>query len=440
GETGATGLPTGETGATGLPTGATGLPTGDTGATGLPTGDTGATGLPTGGTGLPTGGTGLPPLPLLVINEALADPPPGLLGDANCDGVAIPSQDTFVEIWNLMPAPVDLSGAGLSDATALRHTFPPGSVVQPGTAILVFGGGVPLLGGTGISGTWCSPISGTAQVASTGGLGLDPSADTVQLVAADGRTIDTFTWSSGSSGVSNNRLPEQSVAGIVVPHDAVAGSVNGFSPGTGVGGVPAAWSAVITIDADLSDVPVEAQLSSSTGTPVGIAWSSDTLFLAIQHPLVASAGADAWLVVHTGTGGGASTTSGIARGIQQPTLPFGASAALAWRTDDASDSLFVWDGAQWQETPGWLGTSGSAWAVDPGTATIELALPLAALGVTTTLDLYVAFVVDAPGAEATVGASPASAIVEGALDPDPGQRWRFYPRLADPPSLYLPLP
>src|SRR5262245_38769263 len=59
------------------------------------------------------------------INEILADPD----GDANGDGVVSGTQDEFVELVNVSGSFLDISGWTLSDASGVRHTFPPGSVV-----------------------------------------------------------------------------------------------------------------------------------------------------------------------------------------------------------------------------------------------------------------------------------------------------------------------
>ena len=61
---------------------------------------------------------------VVVINEFLADPPAGLAGDANRDGIRSASDDEFVELFNTGMADVDLSLWSLWDSTSLRHKFP----------------------------------------------------------------------------------------------------------------------------------------------------------------------------------------------------------------------------------------------------------------------------------------------------------------------------
>lgn len=152
----------------------------------------------------------------VVLNEILADPPPDPDGDANGDGVRSTSDDEFVEIVNLGVAPVDLAGWSLYDATGLRHEFGAGSMLAAGDFFVVFGGGTP----TGIP-------SGS-DVASTGGLSLNNTADEVRLVGADGLTRDVHAYGSeANSDQSLIRVPDG--ADWTRPSDA--GYPWSFSPG-----------------------------------------------------------------------------------------------------------------------------------------------------------------------------------------------------------------
>jgi hypothetical protein len=132
------------------------------------------------------------------LNEILADPPPDLAGDANRDGVRDASDDEFVELRNCGDAPVDISGWQLSDGISARHVFPEsGLVVQPGELFTVFGGGTP----TG--------FGGKVFTASTGGLGLTNSGDTVTLLDGQGALVDIHSYGSeGGSDQSVVRLPD----------------------------------------------------------------------------------------------------------------------------------------------------------------------------------------------------------------------------------------
>ena len=67
-----------------------------------------------------------------------------LCGDANGDYSVSTLQDEFVELVNVSGVEtMDLSGWTLHDRTALRHTFPNGTLLLPRSAVLVFGGGTP---------------------------------------------------------------------------------------------------------------------------------------------------------------------------------------------------------------------------------------------------------------------------------------------------------
>ncbi|MCY1043035.1 lamin tail domain-containing protein [Corallococcus sp. bb12-1] len=160
----------------------------------------GAFAITTGG----SGGTGK-----VFINEVL-------LNEAGSD-----VNGEFVELVNTGTAAVDLSGYTLSDSASVRHTFPSGTTVAAGKAVVVFGGaaGIP---------------SGTvgAVAASTGTLGLSNSGDTVTLKSASGTAVDTVTFASGlagTDGVSANRSPDASDTAGFVLHTALAGT--GSSPG-----------------------------------------------------------------------------------------------------------------------------------------------------------------------------------------------------------------
>ncbi len=164
--------------------------------------------------------------PALVINEINADPD-ATDGDANGDGTVNTSQDEFVEIVNIGGSVADLSGFTLSDGVGVRHTFPAATVLDPGQAIIVFGGGTP-------TGSFGGAI---AQTASTGALGLNNGGDTITL--NDG-TDDIAQESYGSEGGNNQSLTrDPDLFGDFVQHSTATGA-NGalFSTGTQVDGTP----------------------------------------------------------------------------------------------------------------------------------------------------------------------------------------------------------
>ena len=84
----------------------------------------------------------------VVINEVLADPPDGIAGDANHDGVRDGTQDEFVELVNGTASDViGLGGWTIrtraigSNTENTRFTFASGTSLPAGQAIVVFGGG-----------------------------------------------------------------------------------------------------------------------------------------------------------------------------------------------------------------------------------------------------------------------------------------------------------
>jgi uncharacterized repeat protein (TIGR01451 family) len=162
-------------------------------------------------------------LPPLIINEILADPALGPTGDANGDGVASPAQDEFVEIVNNTGDELDMSGWTLGDATAVRHAFPQGTLVPHRCVAVVFGGGSP------------DSDFGAAvvQVASTGGLSLDNSSDTVILRDAASQVVASYAYGAEAAmDQSITREPDITGPPQLVPHAQAPGSAGAlFSPG-----------------------------------------------------------------------------------------------------------------------------------------------------------------------------------------------------------------
>lgn len=164
-------------------------------------------------------------LPAVVINEILPDPDNSPAGDANNDGIRDAADDEFVELVNLEPTAIDLSGWKIYDGVSLRHQFPPATLLGSGQFIAVFGGGAP----TGFA----NPV----QVASSGALGLNNSGDVVTLEDAAGNTIDVVSY--GSEGGDNQSLTRDpdGLGVSFVKHSVAVGS-NGalFSPSTSITG------------------------------------------------------------------------------------------------------------------------------------------------------------------------------------------------------------
>lgn len=169
---------------------------------------------------------------VVVINEFLADPPSGIAGDANRDGVRSASDDEFVELLGAGDAAQDLSLWSLWDRVALRHRFPQETSLAASGRIVVFGGGSP----TGVPG-WVA-------TASSGVLSLNNSGDEIILKDAFGGVVDHVIYSSEADhDQSLTRFPEGT--GPFLLHRLVSSRELLFSPGTDPdGGNPQATHAI----------------------------------------------------------------------------------------------------------------------------------------------------------------------------------------------------
>ncbi len=160
----------------------------------------------------------------LIINEVYAAVANGAAGDANLDGIGDGQQDEFVEIANVSVAPIDLTGFTLSDSVVTRHTFPAGSVLDPGCVLVVFGGGAVDSGRNSKFG------SAFIQVASgTSFLGLNDGGDSVTVKNLAGVEVAGYVFGAQSSTLgSTTRSPD--LTGNFVSHLAANGSLS-YSPG-----------------------------------------------------------------------------------------------------------------------------------------------------------------------------------------------------------------
>ena len=156
-------------------------------------------------------------------------------GDANKDGILDPlGFDEFVEIVNVTGASLDLGGFTLSDAFAVRHTFPAGTVLDPDCAVVVFGGGNIAEG--------ILPEFGNALVQKGNGLvdfglGLNDAGDFVSIANVDGFEVASASWGDLDDG--NGSLTRQpDITGDFIEHIGTRDGESLFSPGTKVTGEP----------------------------------------------------------------------------------------------------------------------------------------------------------------------------------------------------------
>src|SRR6185295_17909453 len=143
------------------------------------------------------------------INEYLADPPDGLAGDANHDGVRDSAQDEFIEVVNRTDMPVNVSGFAIRDADSLRFTFPAGATIPPGEVAVIFGGGSP----TGEFGN--ASVNGLVFTAS---LSLNNSGDTITLKDSLGSNIEVITYGTAQGNADQAITRRPDITGVLVPH------------------------------------------------------------------------------------------------------------------------------------------------------------------------------------------------------------------------------
>ena len=161
-----------------------------------------------------------------VLNEVLYDPPSGNAGDANGDGNRDANQDEFVEFVNSSEYSLDISGYKLFDADRLvtntpNHEFPTNTVLSPGQAVVVFGGGTPNgnFGGSLV-------FAASSQV-----LNLTNDEDVLTVKNSNDSTLFSFdvTVLSNNPNESYTRFPD--LHGEYVQHNSANTGIL-FSPGT----------------------------------------------------------------------------------------------------------------------------------------------------------------------------------------------------------------
>ena len=173
------------------------------------------------------------PQPLLIINEVLYDPPSGIEGDANGDGIREAQGDEFIEFVNLGGS-LDLSGYSVHDNAQERHVFPQGTIIPSGGVLVLFGGGNP----TGAFG------NAIVQTASAGILNMNNAGDFVTVYNANGEVVLTFDIEplSDNPDESYTRYPDlnlepDSDGNLFYQHASISESGGAFfSPGTKIDG------------------------------------------------------------------------------------------------------------------------------------------------------------------------------------------------------------
>ena len=153
----------------------------------------------------------------IFISEVLADPPSGIIGDANGDGSTSSSKDEFVELFNSGTEATDFSGWSLFDQVKMRHVFDQGFILNPYSYAVVFG-----------------------SSASSGSLSLNNRGDVLKLFDANGILVDQMAYGKeGGKDQSLVRINENGIIEYVFHSTAPEAEGRLFSPGTDVtGGIP----------------------------------------------------------------------------------------------------------------------------------------------------------------------------------------------------------
>ncbi|MFP6875108.1 MAG: lamin tail domain-containing protein [Verrucomicrobiales bacterium] len=230
--------------------------------------------------------TGSPVGTGLRLNEVY--PAVGQNTDANGDGNsgASDGSDEFVELVNDSAAALDISGYTLSDFATVRHTFPAGTVLDPGCAVVVFGSGVT----EGRSAPFGGALLQNANGANEFGLALNNSGDLISVKNLNGIEVAGANWGETSTSDGSLTLdPDLNANNTFTVHNVLGAP---FSPGKTTTGDPfcnapalqlwvlpasvaedagaGAVELTITRDGDIS-TPLTVNLSSSDTTEATVA-------------------------------------------------------------------------------------------------------------------------------------------------------------------------
>ncbi|RKX29062.1 MAG: hypothetical protein DRP71_16690, partial [Verrucomicrobia bacterium] len=131
------------------------------------------------------------------------------LQDTNGDGVCLEDEEEFMEIVNIESFAVDIGNMELWDERGTRHIFQLGTVLQPGQAAVVFGGG-------STHGAYGGSI---AERNSQGNFSFDEDGESTSIRAGSaneaGALVDEYTYTpaEGATGHSWQRNEKTSAAG-----------------------------------------------------------------------------------------------------------------------------------------------------------------------------------------------------------------------------------
>ena len=268
--------------------------------------------------------------------------------------------------------------------------------------LLVAGGGASNTAGTG----------GTAGASSTGG---QAGIGGVGGAAGQGASAG----SAGSGGVGG-------VGGV-----GGAGGKGGSAGHGGSGGSGPVYSHTITIDGTNDFTAGQENFATSSGSYTGyFAWDAAYLYVGMEGVDVASGNPDFWLLLYIG--GSPGTTTGVAYGSQQPTLPFDARFHLRWKADNGYTNTQQYDGSGWTEA-NWDFVGD----VFQNGEFIELRIPLVDIGSPTVIDVHLNMINEPSGW--SYAAVPADSFSDG---PNPSyfRHYAFNRTAATVPNGYSSVP
>jgi hypothetical protein len=170
----------------------------------------------------------------LIINEVLYDPPAESLGDANTDGTRDANNDEFIELVNISSSQLDLSGYMFFDLDDLgntpAHIVPENTVLLPGKAFLLFGGGD--------ENNFISEFGGSlVQVCSNKPINLNNGGDLLTIKDSQGEILITFDVDPLSDNPDESYTRSPDLTGEFVQHSFASEELL-FSPGTQTNGNP----------------------------------------------------------------------------------------------------------------------------------------------------------------------------------------------------------
>lgn len=183
----------------------------------------------------------------LEINEVLADPPNGLTGDANHDGIRDGSDDEFIELVNPTSQDLILTNWTISTRTLAEHKEKvvhrfSSTQLGRGDAVVIFGGG---------NVDFHDPAFGGALIAkaSTGSLGLSNNHGVIMVRDATGKIISEVSYGTPQDSFGGNSINQSftrspdaglnSAGGNFVAHTSLINAASRpYSPGTRSDGTP----------------------------------------------------------------------------------------------------------------------------------------------------------------------------------------------------------